>query len=156
MTTFLGAGLSPAGTSYAGYGSPSSTISTNKTVLIDDYGLNGNVRLIDPVTMDYKFDDDGNIVGGDGIQQMVYLALLTVKNSSVIANFGQAFTNIKVIGDKYKSKVVSEVNSALKSLVDQKKISIVNIDIKINGTNQTRIHIVWKNLTTNTEQTNII
>ena len=78
-TSILGAGLSPFGLSYAGYGSPATTNPLNKTILIDDFGQPGQVRLIDPVTKDYRFNSNGRIVGGNGIQQLVYLALLTVR-----------------------------------------------------------------------------
>jgi len=156
MATYTGAGLSYFGTSYAGYGSPATVVTTNKKILIDDYGRNGNVRLIDPITQDYRFNDNGYAVGGDGIQQMVYLALLTLKNSSVIANFGQAFSNLKVIGDQYKSQIESEVNSALKALIDRKWIAVQKIDINRSSTNQIRIRISWINLTNDTEYTNVI
>ena len=155
-STYLGAGLAPAGSSLAGYGSPSTTVSINKTILIDDFGRNGNVRLIDPVTMDYKFNSKGCLVGGDGIQQMVYLALLTVKNSSALSNFGQSFTNIKVIGEHYVTLVTNEVNQALKKLIDSKKISLLNVDVKRIGPNKSKIDIRWRNLTTNTDQINTI
>jgi len=115
MTTFTGAGLSSFGTSYAGYGTPTTTNPVNKTILIGNQGIAGQTRYINPITSDYEFNANGRIVGGNGIQQMVYLALLTVKGSSAMTELGQSFTKIQVLGSNYLTFVKNEVNAALKT-----------------------------------------
>jgi hypothetical protein len=144
-----GAGLSGFGTSFAGYGEVSTNIPSNKTVLIDKFtGKSGNTRFIDPLTKDYQFNEQGYAVGGNGIQQLVYLAILTVKNSSVIKDFGQGFTSVKTLGSNYKTLITNEVNNALSDLVKKKLIELVSVDISTAGTTS-RIIIQWKNLKNN-------
>jgi len=115
----------------------------------------GQVRLIDPVTKDYRFNSSGRIVGGNGIQQLVYLALLTVRGSSAMTDLGQSFTNVKVIGSNYVSLVKGEVDKALASLINQKKIQLVDVIVSNNG-NMAKIDIKWKDIATGTEFSNTI
>jgi hypothetical protein len=154
-TTFTGAGLSQFGTSYAGYGTPTTTNPVNKTILIGNYGIAGQTRFINPITGDYEFNANGRIIGGNGIQQLVYLALVTVRGSSAMLTLGQSFTNIQVIGSNYITFVKGEVNKALKDLIDQKKIELVDVTVDTSNTTS-RIRIKWRDLATGTELTNTI
>jgi phage gp46-like protein len=121
---------------------------TNKTILIDKYGKPGQTRLIDPLTGDYVFNNDGRIVGGNGIQQMVYLAMKTIRGSCAETDLGQTLSNIKVIGNNYATLVKNEVNKALKPLVDQKKIEIIDIQVSRAGSNKSIINVKWRDLET--------
>jgi hypothetical protein len=153
--TILGAGFAPFGTSSAGFGSPSTTNPFNKTILIDDFGVPGQTRFIDPTTGDYKFNSNGRLVGGNGIQQLVYLALLTVRGSSAMENLGQSFSNVKTMGTNYITLVKNEVNKALKDLIDQKKISLIDVNVtRLNNTS--RIDIKWKDLASGTDLTSTL
>lgn len=153
-TAATGAGFSTFGISFAGYGIPSSETSLNKYTLIDDFGNTSNARLIDPETRDYRFTN-GYIVGGNDVQQLVYLALLTVRNSSSLNSFGQSFSSIKVIGIHYKTRVVSAVNEALRNLINNKIIELIEVNTVVSG-NRVKIDVRWKDIKTGTKQQTII
>lgn len=157
-----GLGLCPAGQSYAGFGSVATEAETNRQDLIIDEGpLKGQIgdcRLIDPVTQDYRYNSNGYMVGGIGIQQKVYLALLTVKGSSAQLNLGQSFSNVKVIGTNFLQQITSEVNNALSDLISKKQISlnaVVPIRDPISNT-MIRIDIQWTDLISGTDLTSTI
>ena len=124
--------------------------------MIDKFGKPGQTRFINPVTQDYMFDSNGHIVGGNGIQQLVYLALVTIRGSSAMIDLGQSFSNVKVIGANYVSLVKNEVNKALKPLIDQKKIVLIDVKVNRSGTNMSVIDVKWKDLATGTERTSTI
>ena len=152
--TKLGAGLCRAGTSKAGYGDPTQVSARRRTIWKDENNTQGQVRLIDTATGDYKFSSDGLIVGGNGIEQMVYLALVTVKGTSAVRSLGQNFSNIRTLRDNVQSEIQEEVRLALDNLVEQKKISIENVFVDKFPDNPSRIRILiqWKDLTANLDQ----
>ena len=110
--------------------------------------------MIDPITQDYVFNSNGRIVGGNGIQQLVYLALVTVLGSSAVTTLGQDFTSIKTLGTNYPSIIKGKAQQALQSLIDAKKIQLIDVIVNISGTNRSTIDIKWKDLATGTELTN--
>lgn len=152
----LGAGFSPFGSSYAGYGVPASSTLPNTTVLISStFGVPGQTRFIDPVTGDYVFNANGRIIGGNAIQQMVYLAIKTVKGSCAVTDLGQSFSKVQTIGANYITLVKNEVNNALKYMIDNRLIQLIDVVVSQQGT-QARIQIKWKDIATNTENINTI
>lgn len=147
---YLGAGFAPAGFSPGGYGTPATQSEpTRQDFIIDEgpyAGLVGDVRLLDPITQDYRMNDNGYFVGGIGIQQMVYLALLTVKGSSLDSSLGQSYSNVKVIGTNFQQSITNEVNNALSNLVNSKKITINTVNV-VKQNNMLRIDVRWTDLT---------
>jgi len=142
------------GNNYAGYAVPSPS-SANTNVLISNNNKPGQTRFIDPNTGDYVFDDNGRIVGGNAIQQMVYLAIKTIRGSSAVADLGQSFSNVKTIGANYITLVKNEVNKSLKYMIDNKLIQLIDVVVNQQGT-QAQIQIKWKDIATGTDYTNNI
>lgn len=151
--SIIGAGLSPFGTSHAGL-EPTITTTVKRKLFQDDYGNQQNCRLIDPVTQDYRMID-GKIVGGQGIQQLVYLALITVKGSCVISSLGNTYMNVKVIGSNFQQQITNEVNASLETLIKQNKIKLNNVIVEKQDT-MVLITVQWTDLTTNLEYSNNI
>ena len=162
ITTLKGAGLSPFGSGLAGFGSISTeTYTSRQDLVIDDGPLKGQIgdcRLIDPITKDYKYNDNGYMVGGIGIQQQVYLALLTVKGSSAQLNLGQEYSNVRTIGSNFEVLITQEVEASLFTLTDSKKIKLNNVVPIKDSNNNTlvRIDVKWTDLTTNIDHVNQI
>ena len=130
----LGFGLSPFGSSVYGFGQAASVDSTTAKLFLKPDGTRGNAAKIDPYTKDYVLDDNGNIVGDNSVNQMVYLALRTTKNSSVLLGFGIDISKIKTVTDNVNVKFQLAVNEALKHMTDKKLIS--NVTVKVNKIGQ--------------------
>src|SRR5574343_541381 len=99
-TPNLGAGIAPAGTSPFGFGAPA-VITTRETHLfaMSDMGETGvgSARRIDPTTRDYVIDaETGLTLGYTATQQNVYLALVTLRGSSILATLGSDVSKIQV------------------------------------------------------------
>lgn len=150
----LGAGECGAGSSFFGYGEPYTQNSTAGKVFLDANGRQRNAALINPNTGDIVRDMTTGIhMGMDSVAQMVYLALRTIKGSSVISSFGIEF-KFKTISNTTVQKVKEAVQAALQDLVLRQLIEITEITVnraKVTGIEYT---VKWKNLTngeTNTQ-----
>jgi hypothetical protein len=153
-TPFLGFGLAPAGTSAFGYGSPATANANTGLAMTKDDGSQGAARMIDPHTRDYRFDKNGRAVGIDGIPQQVYLALLTVLNSSAVSGLGNAIGSIKTITENIKAQISNEVARALSKLTAAKLVKLVDVEVELNTNHAPLIHVRWIDLTNNT--TNLV
>jgi hypothetical protein len=152
---YKGAGLCPFGTSIAGYGSVAEADNTKHTLYLDSNNSQQNCRAIDPKTGDYMLDDNDQFMGMTNIQQKVLLALTTMRNSSIQNNLGINLSNIQVIGRNFDYLIRNEINNALKDLINNKEILLLDIKISTKN-NKALINILWKDLTTNTLQNNIL
>lgn len=153
--TFLGAGVSPFGTTFAGTGSPAQQ-NIKRLIWKDIYGNQQNARLIDPITRDYSFDEYGYSMGMTDIQQLVYLALVTTKNSSIISNMGVDYYNSQVIKSNYITQITEDVNQALKTLINERKVILNSVNVAKNGPNQLMVVVKWTDATRNLAFANII
>ena len=154
-TQFLGAGVSQFGTTYAGTGTPIHQ-SYKRRIWKDQFGNLQNARMIDPITMDYVFNEFGYSEGMSDIQQQVYLALITAKNSSIILTLGLSYYNTQVIGTNYQYQIEEDVNQALYSLIKDKKVLLNSVEVKRNSTNQLIVDVKWTDLTKQLAFSNII
>lgn len=154
----LGAGISTFGTGVAGIGNPSQATVITRRVYLDKFNNPGNVKFIDPKTGDYLFNEDGTLQGGDGMEQMVYLALVTVRGSSVVRNLGQNYSELRTIPDNFESLIREEIKIALSDLTENGLIRLDSVDVIRNINNLQRLEILirWTDLTTNQPAINSI
>ncbi len=149
--------MAPFGTVPFGYGTPAIANPNVGLVFRKTDSSLGNNRFIDPSTRDYVIDTEtGRIVGQDAMQQMVYLALVTVKESSAVFDLGQNFTSIKVITENIEAQITNEVKRALNHLTVKKQITINNIFVERDDRNVIRIHVVWTDTSKNVQITTTI
>ena len=151
MSDELGFGASGFGNSIFGFGTPASTNSSTAKIFIKSDGTRGNCAKLDPYTGDYVLDSAGNPVGDDSVNQMVYLALRTTKNSSALLNFGIDISKIKTITDNVQLKFQLAVKNAVKHLTDRQLISILSVDVFFppNMPTALQVKVMFKNLTNN-------
>lgn len=156
-TPYRGFGLAPFGLSPYGYGSPALANPNIGLIFKKQDNSIGSSRLIDPATRDYKVDPTtGRMLGMDDMQQMVYLALVTVKGSSTVALLGQSFTSIKIITQNIEAQIDNEVRRALEKLTQKKLITIDNVFVEVDEHNVARIHVVWTDTSKNVQVTTSI
>ncbi len=155
-TPFRGFGLAPFGLSPYGYGSPALANPNVGLIFKKTDNSIGSNRFINPETRDYMIDEDtGRLVGQDAVQQLVYLALVTVKGSSAVTNLGQSFTSIQVKTQNVDIIIKNEVNLALKKLIDKKQITLNDVFVEfVNGA--ALIRVVWTDISQNKQVTTII
>ena len=157
ITPYKGFGVAPFGTSPFGYGNPALADPNVGKVFKKTDSSVGNNRFIDPSTRDYSIDvDTGRIVGQDAMQQMVYLALVTVRGSSAVTDLGQGFTSIKQINQNVEAQITNEVNTALQILTRNKQIFLNDVFVQIDANKVARIHVVWTDTSKNVQITTII
>lgn len=148
-----GIGLAPMGSSPLGYGSPSQTNSTTAKLYLASDGTRRNAASIDTVTGDFQRDPTTGIhLGMDGVQQQVYLALRTLKGSSIVLNLGLSF-KMTTLSETTARKVEESVRSALSDLVTRQLVRVDKVTaerVKITGL---LVIVNWTNLTTN--ETNV-
>jgi hypothetical protein len=155
MTSSLGMGLSAFGSSRMGFGTPGTINSTVAKLFLKelDQSVRGNAEAINPVTGDYVRDTTTGIHRGmDSVQQMVYLALRTVKNSTLVPNFGLRNFG-EVITDSTRNDIINAVNETLRDLVLRQLIEIVSIEVTRVKAIAYQILVKWRNITNN--ETNV-
>lgn len=149
----LGFGHAPIGGSHMGFGTPTTVNSSAARLFIKRDGTQGNCALIDPKTGDRVVDEYGNTVGDDSINQKVYLALITIYNSSSVSNFGlQLDITNSVINDSTQFKMKLAVLKALKHLTDPKLITVVDVIIKKFSSTGIETTVEWRNNLTGENQ----
>jgi hypothetical protein len=150
MTTKKGFGFCKAGTSSFGYGDPGTVTPDRSKILQLADGTQGTARKIDLLTRDYVLDTvSGRFVGMDQVEQMVNLALITIRGSAIIPTFGQAFSNIKTITDNVLVKVEDEVSQALADLIRNKFISLEGVDVQVNK-GRLSVTVSWRDISSGT------
>lgn len=140
----LGAGIAALGAARVGYGTPSQANSSTVKVYIKSDGTQGNCAKIDPATGDYVLDEFGNSVGDDSVNQMVYLALNTILNSSTVSGFGiDLNTRDYVINETTTLQVKLAVMKAVKHLTSKNVITIVSVQVQKVTQTGLQILIQW-------------
>jgi len=148
----LGAGFSAAGFSPGGLGDVDLAPVPTANLLIDaDNGRQQNARKINPYTKQYVTDATGALQGMSGISQMVLLRLLTVRNSSALANFGRA-SSPKVVSANTLRQIQSDVNQALADLVLARLVVVNSVSTINPSPTQVDCFVLWTDLTTGIEQ----
>lgn len=149
--------MAPFGTVAFGYGNPAIANPNVGLVLKKSDNSLGSSRFIDPATRDYVIDPEtGRIVGQDNMQQMVYLALVTVKESSAVFDLGQNFTSIKQITPNINAQITNDVKRCLNHLTVKKQIVINNVFVQVDDRNVARINVVWTDTSKNVQVTTTI
>ena len=144
----IGIGLAPLGSSSLGYGSPTISNSTSALALLDQSGIKRNAVMIDTVTGDFVRDQTTGVhLGMDSVQQQVYLALRTLKGSSVVLNLGIAF-KVKTISETTTQKLKAAVNEALLPLTSRALIAVTNVTAERVKMTAITVSVSWTNLTT--------
>ncbi|MDI3282108.1 hypothetical protein [Polyangium sp. 15x6] len=144
---YLGLGACSAGSTGAGVGEAYGLNSSAGQLYLDDQRVQQNAAAIDTVTGDLVRDPQtGMHRGMESVAQQVYLALRTLRGSSVVKNLGFAF-KFRVISETTAQKVRDAVNEALKDLVLRRLISVERIDVERVKVTAISILVVWKNLT---------
>lgn len=150
-----GIGFARIGTTPVGYGEPATDLSTRAAIYTKSDGTAGKVRLIDPATRDYVVDDDGIFIGGDALSQRVYLALVTIKGSSVLDNLGQEFSKIRVSNENTELVMEDLVRAALSDLINEGSIDLVSTSVVIANSRAT-VAVKWRDRSTEElRQTNV-
>ncbi len=143
----LGFGESGFGSAGYGYGDPAIGISATSKIFVQADGTQGDCAYIDPATRNYVLDERGNKVGWDSIRQKVYLALRTTLGSSCIADQGIEWPRgVRTEDIATKNKLA--VNAALKTMIDQNLIEVVQVLTGIVGPSGETVQVDWKIVST--------
>lgn len=148
----LGMGFAPLGFSLFGFGFPAvAGYQTGFTLEKNPDGPSGDARLIDPYTRDYVIDENGLVTGQSSAAQQVFLAITTTLGSSVNANLGSQFNNVKTFNAAtYQSQMAKIVQQALSTLIKQGTISLVSVQASLNSNGVAgNVTINWIDNTTN-------
>lgn len=145
----IGFGQASFGGSQFGYGTPSQVNSSIAKMWIKQDGTQGNSAMINPATGDYLLDANGNSIGADSVDNMVYLAIQTQYNSSTVPGFGLNidFTNTNSV-TMNTGKLRVGVANALAHLIKPGVISLVSVVINRMSSTGYQIEIKWRNLST--------
>jgi len=141
-----GAGLTSAGAFPAGFGSVSTNERDTSKIFENETGDQFGARYIDPVTRQYSFQSSGRMKGMSSVAQLVELAFLTTRSSSVLTNFGLE-PHRGVIGSNFEATRKQAIEQALSYLTGQGFIEIVSIDVDVKSRPVTAL-VRWRDLTT--------
>lgn len=146
MSSDIGLGLCAFGTSVYGFGTPGVSNSTTAKLFIKPDGTRGNVAMIDPQTGDYVLDVNGIPVGDNSINQMMFLALRTTRNSSALLNFGIDISKIKTITPNIQLKFQLAVNDAVAHLIARNLVTITSVSVTnlLNKPTSIQVMVNWK------------
>lgn len=147
----IGFGVCPLGTSLFGYGVPYTINSTVPKLFLkeDDLSFQANAPAINQKTGDFVRDPVTGIHRGmDSVAQMVYLALKTAKDSTLIPNFGiKKFP--KLLTDGIEQEIEQTIQDALSELILRRLIELVLVEVVRVKKTAIQILVRWKNLTNN-------
>lgn len=111
-------------------------------------------RLIDPVTKDYVYDENGRALGMSGVLQQVQLAVSTESGSSAMRELGHELGSIDVITPSLEHRVDTTLRAAVAHLVAQQVIEVLGVTMFMAGTEgglrpgQAHARFRFKDLTT--------
>lgn len=150
-----GIGKQPAGGTPFGIGTPATAPPIGGVILRDPItGSSTGSRRLDPITKDYVVDEFGRILGMNDVQQLVELAVSTDRGSSAVRTLGQELKKIDRITDNFVRRVTSTFERALKPIVDAGLIEVRSITVTKDAVpGRAFAVVVWRDLTTDTEQT---
>ena len=148
--TYRGAGLAPAGSSRAGFGSPASANGSGTVPLPSTKtGLPEGARLIDARTRRYVLVN-GRVQGMPPVPQKVQIAAMTALNSSAVRGLGIDFSGAPVITDGVINQLQTIFRNAFASLVSRGLMRIESIDVTPVRDSGALVHVRWTDLTTST------
>jgi hypothetical protein len=154
-STDLGLGVAPLGTALYGYGAPTTLNSTVSKLFLkeEDLTVQANSPAINTKSGDFIRDPETGIHRGmDSVQQMVYLALRTAKNSSLVPNFG-INRPPKVITDGVEREIQQTVQDALSDLILRRLVELISVEVQRIKTTGLQILVNWRNLTNSENNT---
>ena len=146
----IGAGLAPAGTSIAGYGTPDTAAVPNGATLPDIVtGLPRGGRYINPQTGSYQFTADGRLQGMANVNQLVQLAITTNRGSAVLQTLGQSFTSVQEQQGDFQRQCATAVAVALSDLVRLKLVALLGVTVQPapGNSDAAEVFFQWKDLT---------
>lgn len=144
-----GFGLQPAGTSSAGFGSPTRGAEEGGVILRDEAtGASFGGRKIDPRTGDYVLDNNGRLLGMQNVQQRVMLLVLDA---------GPDLAAIDKLTEGFERAATAILTAKLEPLVREGVIQVLGVrDVRM-GTagglkpGQAIYKLFWRDLSTNIE-----
>lgn len=111
-------------------------------------------RQIDAAKRDYVIDGNGRAYGMSRVAQLVQLALMTLRGSSVVETLGIDAPGALITPD-LASRMQNDVYVALADLIQQQLISVESVDVDATARPVTR-QVAWIDLTTGIEHTDTI
>lgn len=142
----LGCGSCPAGSTPAGIGQFPTLNSSSRRLFWKDDGSQGSTAYTDPATQDRVLDERGIPKGNDSTPEKVRLALFTLRDSSVLKNFGLNL-GAQTISATAAKEVEAKVKECLIRLTSAGLISIQGVDFNRTSPQQVRVQVRWVDLT---------
>jgi hypothetical protein len=154
MSADIGLGAAALGGCIVGFGEPGAADNYGGSVFRDlATGASLTGRYIDPKTRQYVYDQYGRALGQSTVPQLVQLALTTKLGSSTVSTLGQRFGELDVIDESFDGRARAFVDQALADLVSKNLVEVLSVDIDRVAVSGERIHVRWKDLTTDLEHT---
>lgn len=138
------------GTAPYGLGTPATSSANAGVLLPNDKGETQGSRYINPRTRQYEYDSNGRAKGMPNVQQLVELALLTVRGTSAQTDLGVEEPS-GVIGANFVERRKTSINQALSRLVTDKMIEVLSVDVDVDRRPIFTL-VRWRDLTTSIER----
>ena len=159
-----GAGIQPAGTSSAGFGSSEQGNPQDGVPFRSlQTGQSNGSRYIDQRTRDFVMDDNGRLIGMPNVSHLVQMAITTERNSSAVRTLGHELGKLDRITPNFEKKVLQVLTSALQPLIDAKLVEVVGFaSFDSSSTNpglaSGRVYgrLLWRDLTTRGEPREVL
>lgn len=150
MSEWSGAGLCPAGITPAGYGyQPLGETAKPQAFRMPD-GSTGEAAKINAKTGDFELDERGQKLGMTGPQQMVLLALKTMRGSAATDIGIEPFPDR--ISEQTKRIVEARITNALADLRTRGIIELKSIEIVEPKEGALAITVVWRDVSSGTTE----
>lgn len=141
-----GFGSQAGGSTPYGIGTPATAPAPGGAVLHNPAAnASTGSRRIDPKTRDYVIAN-GRILGMNDTQQLVLMAVLTVRGSSAMPALGHRLGDIETMGDDFDRAVRAAYEEALADLVARRLIEVVGIEIRRLHPGSAHIRIRWRDI----------
>ena len=159
-----GAGIQGAGTTSAGFGTSEDAAVPGGVILRDvKTGRSFSDRKIDTFTRDYVLDEFGRLLGMNGVQHAIQVALSSELDSSAVKGLGQRLRSIDRITSNFDRQVLSILTEAVQPLIIMGLIEVLGFvqakagDDK-NGLRRGAVYgkFLWRDLTTKIEHEEVI
>lgn len=148
-----GFGTEPFGSAPYGLGTPATAAPIEGAIFADPVtGETHGGRLIDPKTKDYVYKD-GRAVGMGNVKQRVLLAVSTEKGSSAMRELGHTLKRIERISANILYEVRAILLAAVRHIVAEGLMEVVNITVQKGGTGQVFARMQWRDLSTGADET---
>jgi hypothetical protein len=145
-----GIGLQSAGTTSAGFGSPTRGTEEGGVILRDEStGASFGGRKIDPRTGDYEMDENGRLLGMPNVQQLVQL---------VVMNAAPELGEIDRLNDGFSKAATAILSAACAPIVAQGFIEVLGVrDVRIGvrgglKQGQAIYKFLWRDLTASVDR----